>query len=425
MTSSAWLPILLALPVLLLGEWLVRRIKFIARCSIPAPVVSGLLVALVVLVLNLTRTSDVQLASKVTTPWWTWIVSTEPEWFTHPAKTLSLPLMVGFFTCIGLNATWDVVKRGSLPLLIFLGVATLLSVTQNLAGVAAAKSIGAHPFLGLMCGSITMTGGHATAYSFATQLEEGGLVSASVIGAAAATLGLVVGALMAGPVGAWLIRQHKLKGEPVTAENAVAGPAQGGGIFHDARSLRPWGRTALLHLVVVVLCIKAGAWLSYLIQMTGITFPIHMGAMIAGIVLRNALDLSGCRWLRSEVIVPLGSVLLALFLTFAMMGLNLMELANVALPMLCVLAVQFVVMVLFAVWVAWRIMGRSYEAAIMSAGLCGFGIGNTANAVASMKALVESHGAAPRAFLIVPLVGTLLGDLTNLLNITIFINVLR
>ena len=108
-----------------------------------------------------------------------------------------------------------------------------------------------------------------------------------------------------------------------------------------------------------------------------------------------------------------------------MMGLNLMELANVALPMLCVLAVQFVVMVLFAVWIAWRIMGRSYEAAIMSAGLCGFGIGNTANAVASMKSLVESHGAAPRAFLIVPLVGTLLGDLTNLLNITIFINVLK
>jgi ESS family glutamate:Na+ symporter len=424
MTSSAWLPILLALPVLLFGEWLVRHVRFLNKFSIPAPVVGGLVVSLVVLALNATGASHIQLASKNDTPWWTWIVSTEPEWATHPSKMLSLPLMVGFFTCIGLNATWDIVRRGSVLLLLFLGCTALLEVVQNLAGVATAKAIGAHPLVGLVCGSITMVGGPATALGFAPQIEQGGLAGAGVMGVAAATLGLVAGGLMGGPVGAWLIRRHKLKPESMTAEEAVASPVGSGGILHDARAIWGWGRVALMHFLLIVVCIKAGTWLSFFMQKTEIMFPIHIGAMVVGVLVRNVLDLSGARWLRSEVIGGLGSVMLALFLTFAMMGLNLMELAHVALPMLCVLTVQLVVMVLFAVWITWRVMGRNYEAALMSAGMCGFGIGNTANAVASMKALVEAHGPAPRAFLVVPLVGTLLGDLTNAVIVTFFLNVL-
>src|ERR1041384_1432493 len=145
MTGIAWLPIVCALPVLLFGEWLVRRVSCLGKFSIPAPVIGGLLVSLVVLLLNATGASAIQFATKVTAPWWTWLVSIEPEWATGPAKSLSLPLLVGFFTCIGLNATWDIVRRGSLPLLIFLGVATLLGVVQNLAGIATAKGLGVHP----------------------------------------------------------------------------------------------------------------------------------------------------------------------------------------------------------------------------------------------------------------------------------------
>jgi ESS family glutamate:Na+ symporter len=424
MTSSAWLPIALALPVLLFGEWLVRRIVFLGKFSIPAPVVGGLLVAVLVLMLNATGTSALQIASKVTAPWWTWLVSIEPEWAARPAKSLSLPLQVGFFTCIGLNATWDIVRRGSLPLLIFLGVAALLGVVQNIVGVATAKSIGVHPLMGLVCGSITMAGGHATALGFTPQLEQGGLPGAGVMGAAAATLGLVAGGLLSGPVGAWLIRRHGLKAEPMTAESAVLG-VEPGGILHDFRTLAAMGATALKHLLLVVVCIKLGTWLSFYLQKTGITFPIHIGAMTIGLVLRNVLDLTGHRWLRSDTIGTLGSALLAGFLTFAMMGLNLMELAAAALPMLCILAVELIATIVFATWVCWRVMGRDFEAAVMSAGLCGFGIGNTANAVASMKSLVEEHGPAPRAFLIVPLVGAMLGDLTNALNITFFLNLLK
>jgi ESS family glutamate:Na+ symporter len=424
MTSSAWVPIILALPVLLVGEWLVGRVGFLRKFSIPAPVIGGLLVALLVLVLNLSGAAQVQIASKVTAPWWTWLVSREPEWVTHPEKTLSLPLLVGFFTCIGLNATWDIVRRGSVPLILFLAVATLLGVVQNIVGVVMAYAIGVHPLMGLVCGSITMAGGHATALGFATQLEQGGLSGAAVMGAASATLGLVVGGLLSGPVGAWLIRRHDLKAPPVTAESEVLATAPGG-ILHDFRTLGAMGLTALLHLLVVVACMKAGTWLSFWLQKTGVTFPIHIGAMIVGLVLRNALDLSSRRVLRTEVIGTLGSAMLAGFLIFAMMGLNLIDLAGAALPMLCILAVELVASVLVAAWICWPVMGRDYEAAVMAAGLCGFGIGNTANAVASMKSIVEEHGPAPRAFLVVPLVGAMLGDLTNALNITLFLNLLK
>lgn len=425
MTSPAWLPVACVLPVLLCGEWLVRRVGFLERFSIPAPVVGGLAVSLVVLMWNLAGGGTTQFVPKVDAPWWTWLVNIEPDWLRRPTTSMSLPLLVGFFTCIGLNATWELLRRGSVPLLVFLGVAGVLGVTQNLAGVACAKLMGAHPLLGLVCGSITMFGGHATALGFTPQLEQGGLAGAGVMGAAAATLGLVAGGLMSGPVGAWLIRRHRLKAEPHPIEVLSDGTGRAVGIVGDCRALWGWRGAVVGHLLLVIVCIKAGTWLSYFLQKTGVTFPIHIGAMTVGLLLRNALDLAGQRWLRSEVIAVIGSAMLALFLTFAMMGLNLAELAGAALPMLVILAAQLVVMVLFATWITWRVMGRDYEAAVMSAGMCGFGIGNTANAVASMKALVEEHGPAPQAFLVVPLVGTLLGDLLNALNVTFFLNVLK
>lgn len=425
MTVPPWILVLAALPVLLFGEWLVRKIPVLGRFSIPAPVIGGLLVSLVVLLLNATGASAVQLVSKVSTPWWTWLVTIEPEWGARPERNLALPLLVGFFTCIGLNATWDIVRRGSVALLIFLGVATLLGVAQNLAGIAAAKAIGENPLLGIVCGSLTLAGGHATALGFAPQFEQGGLAGAAEAGAASATLGLVAGGLLSGVAGAWLIRRHGLKSEWAAEPSTAPGAAPAPGILHDLRLLLAMGGPALKHLLVVIACVKAGAWLSFYLQKTGVTFPVHIGAMIVGVILRNALDFAGLRWLRTDVIAALTSALLAAFLILAMMGLNLMELAHAALPMLCILAVVIVVTKLFAVTVCWRVMGRDYEAAVMATGLCGFGIGNTANAVASMKSLVERHGPAPRAFLVVPLVGAMLGDLTNALNITFFLNLVQ
>ncbi len=424
MTLSPWLPLLLAIPVLLLGEWLVRKFRILHRFNIPAPVIGGLLVSLVVLAFNLSGNALVQFGTQVTARAWTWLVTIEPEWVTAPRKAVSFPMMAAFFTCIGLNATWDVVRKGTVQVGIFLGLATVLAAIQCGVGVALARAMDVHPLLGLVCGSVSMTGGHGTALGFAGPFEKLGLQSAAVLGAAAATVGLLTGGLLGGPVGGRLIRKLGRRAAVTTAENAQATALSAPvGILHDFRAAFRLGRTALLHLLLVLACIKAGAWVSYFIQLTGVAISAQIGAMIVGVVVRNAFDLSGNRVIRSEAIDVIGSISLGLFLAVAMMGLNLIELANTAVPMLVILAVQVVVMGVFAVYVTYRVMGRDYDAAVMAGGHCGFGLGATPTAVANMKSLVEKYGAAPRAFLVIPLVGAILIDFTNALVITFFANV--
>lgn len=425
MTIPAWLPVLAAIPVLLLGEWLVRRVSFLGRFNIPAPVVAGLFVSLVVLLVNLAGASQLQFVTKVTAQWWTWLVTIEPEWVDAPAKSVTLPLMVGFFTCIGLNATWDVVRRGSGQVVLFLVISTLFAVFQNGIGVGLAHLLGVDPLLGLACGAVSMTGGHGTALGFAPVLEKHGLQSAAVLGAAAATLGLVMGGLIGGPVGTRLIRKHALKSASASPVHLEMGATAEAGIFQDFRALASMGRSALSHALLLALCIKGGAWMSYFIQHSGLTFPPQIGAMVLGVLVRNAFDLSGYRWIRSETIDVLSSVLLAFFLTIAMMSLNLIELANAAVPMLVILIVQVVAIMVFATVATYWVMGRDYDAAVMAAGHCGFALGATPNAVANMKSLVERFGPAPRAFLVIPLVGAVLIDFANSLNITFFLNLVR
>jgi len=179
------------------------------------------------------------------------------------------------------------------------------------------------------------------------------------------------------------------------------------------------------HLLLLLVCLKIGAWISYFIQQTGITFPVYMGAILLGVGVRNLLDAAQLSWVDSEIIDTLASVCLGVFLATALMSLNLAELANTALPMLLILTVQVAVVAVYAGWVVFRLMGRDFEAAVMAGGLCGFGLGATPNAMANMKALVETFGPAPRAFLVVPLVGTFLVDSVNALNITFFLNLLK
>lgn len=429
MTIPPLLTFLCAIPVLLMGEQLVRRVRWLERTNIPAPVIGGLLVALFVLVANVAAHAALSFDANVKAPWWTWLVTIEPEWAARPTKTLSVPMLGAFYVCAGLNCTWAVVRKGSLQVVIFLAVATLLGVVQNLVGIAIAKGMGIPSVMGVVCGSLTMAGGHGTTLAFVPQLEASGLKNAWVIGSAMATMGLVVGSLMGGPVGGWLIRHYRLKTEvapgPSAETAAQAKPADKSpqwGLGFDLRTLWSLGGTVLKHLLLVLVLVKLGAWASYFLkEVTTVTFPVHIGAMLLATVVRNLADLFAPGWIRTEVIAPIGSVFLALFLSIAMIGLNLAELVNAAVPMLVILAAQVAVMALFAVWITFRALGRDYEAAQMAAGHCGFGIGNTANAVASMKTLVEKYGPAPRAFLVIPLVGGMLGDLTNAVNISMFL----
>lgn len=429
MTIPPLLTFLFAIPVLLLGEQLVRRVRWLERTNIPAPVVGGLLVALLVLVANVAAQAALNFDTSIKAAWWTWLVTIEPEWAARPVKSLSVPLLGAFYVCAGLNCTWAVVRKGGIQVVIFLAVASLLGVVQNVVGIAIAKGMGLPSIMGVVCGSLTMAGGHGTTQAFVPQLEDAGLKNAWVIGSAMATMGLVVGSLMGGPVGGWLIRHYRLKTEvaPGTtmgagSMSAAATAAPQWGLVFDLRTIGSLGGTVLKHLLLVLVLVKLGAWASYFLkQVTTVTFPVHIGAMLLATAVRNLVDLFAPGWIRTEVVAPIGSVFLALFLSIAMIGLNLAELVNAAVPMLVILVAQVVVMALFAVWITFRALGRDYEAAQMAAGHCGFGIGNTANAVASMKTLVEKYGPAPRAFLVIPLVGGLLGDLTNGVNISMFL----
>jgi glutamate:Na+ symporter, ESS family len=445
MTNSAWWLLALAMPVLLLGEFLVKKITFLSRYNIPAPVVGGLLVSLLIFAVNATGISSIQFTSKVDDRWWTWLITTEIDWRNSPKLDVHRPFLVGFFTCIGLNASWDLARRGGWQVIVFLITAAVLAFLQNILGVLLAKLMGVPLLLGIVCGSLTMTGGHATALGFAADFEKAGLAGASVIGAAAATFGLVAGGLLGGPLGGGLIRRHKLKSAVTTEMHLESGSAAGSGILKDFQSLKRSGAALIWHLVLLLVCIKAGTWLSYFIQkatvpmpsVTGtlspwsmdftfqqqkLTFPVYMGALLLGVLIRNVADLLKPGSIKTEVVDTLGSVNLGIFLSVAMMSLNLIELQKVAVPMLVILTVQVLLMALFAWLITFRIMGRDFDAAVMAGGHCGFGLGATPNAVANMKSLVETFGPAPRAFLVVPIVGAFLLDFFNAINITFFLN---
>lgn len=426
LSLSAFVVLLLSVPVLLAGEEIVRRTSWLRRLNIPAPVVGGLLTAALVLAVNASGAAAIVIDSRTSAPWWSWFVTIEPAWLDRPAVSVMLPLMVGFFTCVGLNASWQLLRPGALLVLQLLGLAILLAVAQNFIGLALAPVLGVSPLLGLVCGALTLTGGPGTAVSFAPEFERLGLTGAVDFALAAATFGIVAGGLVGGPVGAWLIRRRRLRemAAPAAGPAAQAGAAPAvpaAGLFADLRRLRSEGGAVWPQVLALVVCMKAGAWLTHFMQQAGLFFALQIGAMIVGVILRNVHDALGWNWLRTATLQTLANVLLGLFIAAAMMTINLRELAAAGGPMLAILLVQVGVMILFAVLVTFPVMGRNYDAAVMSAGHVGFGLGITANAVANMQSLTERFGPSPRAFLAVPIVGAFLIDFANGLLVTFFL----
>ena len=385
---SAWGLLLLAVPVLLLGETLHRRIGIFARFNLPVSVIGGLSVALLVLGLRLAGGLVINFQTTVTAGWWTWLVTPEVDWFGRPEKNVTLPLLVGFFTCIGLNATWRVLKDGSRALLVLLAVATLLAVVQNIVGISLAKMTGASPLLGIICGALTLTGGHATALGFAPSFVKAGFPAAATVGAAAATFGLVAGGLLAAPVATWLIRKFSLAKPSVPGADPVEMPGARKltGFADQLRRFAGSGRAALWHVVVVLLCIKTGSWVWYYMQKAGVIFPVFMGALFVGLAVRNVMERIRPGVLRSEVFDRLASLLLGVFLGATLSSLNLGDLAAVAGPMLLILGVQVLFIVFFARWKNSPSTGRDYNAAVITPAQIGFGLGNTATAIANMDA---------------------------------------
>jgi ESS family glutamate:Na+ symporter len=381
------------------GIQLRKRVGWLDRLNIPAAVVGGLLFTLLVVVL---RTGGVSV-----------------QFDTGLQSTLS----VAFFTSIGMSASLALLRVGGIQVLIFLILATLFCFVQNFTGIAIALGFQENPLLGLMAGSVTLVGGPATGLAFAPLFEEAGLRGAAPLALTAATAGIVCGGLVGGPVGTRLIRRFGLTSPSVSkaeqrAELEEAPETLVVEVDREDTSL-------MRNLAILALAMALGSQVSSYIQSLGITMPGYIGAMLVASVLRNLDD--GTKWLGIDqrAMEFMGNLALNIFLVVALMSLKLWELAGLALPLLVILVAQVVLVVVFALTVSFRVMGKDYESAVMASGFIGFVLGTTANAVANMRALVARFGAAPRAFLIVPLVGAFFIDFTNAIIITFFVNWLR
>jgi ESS family glutamate:Na+ symporter len=395
----------LAAVVLFAGYGIRRRIPVLDRFNIPAPVVGGVLFS--ALALALRQAGLVQF-----------------EFDT----TLQAPFMNAFFTCIGLGVSLSLLRVGGPQVLLFWGLASVMAVLQGAIGIGLARVMDVNPFLGLITGSITMTGGHGTGAAFGKLIEDQyHFPGALTLAMAAATFGLVSGGLIGGPIGTRLIQGRGLKstgGRPGPLAEAVAHSALDEEIDTESAGAAPTAYLMLQTITLVLVCMWLGGIVSGWIN-NYFTIAGYIGAMLVAAVIRNVADVTGVIRIEPRVVDDVGTITLSLFLSMALMSLRLWELFDLALPMLAILAVQVAMMAAFAYWITFRVMGRDYDAAVMAGGHCGFGLGATPNAIANMGALEERFGPAPRAFLVVPMVGGMFIDFTNALIISTYINLVR
>ena len=378
--------------VLLLGRGLVSRVGFLRTYNIPEPVAGGLVVALLLLTLRL---FDVEVRFDT---------------------SLQMPLMLAFFATIGLNADFASLKKGGRVVSVFLLVVTGLLVVQNAMGIGLATALGLDPLMGLLTGSVTLSGGHGTGAAWgATFTEQYGLASASALARASATFGLVLGGLIGGPVARLLIKRVKTPGlthEEVQLPKGFEQP-------NEERSITPFSFIETLALISVSLL--GGNLLNGLLQGTAFELPTFVCVLFVGVILRNGLSALGLYQVFEREVSVLGNVSLSLFLAIALMSLKLWDLAALALSIFILLLAQTLVMALYAIFVTFRVMGSNYEAAVLAAGHCGFGLGATPTAIANMQAVTQRYGPSQLAFLVVPMVGAFFIDIINVIVIKLYL----
>ena len=385
--------LLIALFILAVGYFLSHKIPFLNRNSIPEPVVGGVLFSLLSAVgysfFDITFSFDMSLKS---------------------------PLMVMFFTTVGLAASVKLLVKGGPKVVLFLGVATVMLMVQNGIGVLMASAADMHPLFGLVIGSVTLSGGHGNGATYAGLFSgHYNLQGVLEIAMASATFGLVLGGIIGGPVTERLIKKHNLQ-PTVTDSNPDDVVTYD---LDDRDIVTP--RRMMETLLLLAGCMLAGGWLHQVVVAWGLVLPSFLMPLLLGVAATNLLDLSGKYKVSNACIDLWGTMSLSVFLAMAMMSLRVWELLALAGPMLLIIAVQVVAVMLFAYFVTFRVMGKNYDAAIMAGGHCGFAMGATPTAVANMEALVSRHGPSPQAFLVVPLVGAFFIDITNALVIQLYL----
>lgn len=379
--------------VLMLGQFLRQKIYFLEKFCIPAPVVGGLIFAILTCVCYSAGIAE----------------------FTFD-DTLREVCMVFFFTSVGFQANLKVLKSGGKSLVVFLGLVIILIISQNFLAVGVSKLLGLEPLVGLCTGSIPMVGGHGTAGAFGPVLEDFNIQGATTICTAAATFGLIAGSLVGGPIGKKLIEKKNLLDTVVPEDDSL--------LIEDEKKHERHTNMYAAAVFQLILAVGIGTIISDLLTKTGMTFPIYIGAMIAAALIRNIGEYSGKFDIYMGEINNLGGICLSLFLGIAMITLKLWQLASLALPLMILLGTQLILIMLYTYFVVFRVMGKDYDAAVLAAGTCGFGMGATPNAMANMQALCDRYAPSVKAYLLIPLIGSLFADFINSLVITFFINFL-
>ena len=382
-----------AVLVLMLGKFLKKRVNFLERFCIPAPVIGGVIFAVFTCICYVTGVAE----------------------FTFD-DILKEVCMVFFFTSVGFQANLKVLRSGGKAMIVFLGLVITLIVFQNFLAVGLSKLLNISPLVGLCTGSIPMVGGHGTAGAFGPVLEDFGIGGATTLCTAGATFGLIAGSVMGGPVGRRLIEKKKLLDTVVQEDDSLL-------VEEEKKHER---HTSMYPSAVfqIIIAIGIGTIVSELLSLTGMTFPIYIGAMIVVACIRNIGEYSGKFTIYMGEINDIGGISLSLFLGMAMITLKIWQLAELALPLVILLAGQTLLILFFTYFVVFNVMGRDYDAAVLSSGVCGFGMGATPNAMANMQALCEKYEPSVKAYLLVPLVGSLFADFLNSLVVTFFINFL-
>ena len=375
-----------------LGKYIRKKFSILSKYCIPPSVVGGFIFSLVTLFLYQTNLAAINLDT-----------------------SLQNLFMTTFFTSIGFTASFALLKQGGKKVITFLLLAILLVILQNIVGVSLATAFRLSPLLGLATGSIPMVGGHGTAGSFGPILEGLGVERATTVSVASATFGLIMGSILGGLVARNLILKHHLK-----AEKSNQKPEEAGGFNEENTNI-----LSLKHMMngacLLFIAMGLGSIVSKFIQMTSLTFPSYIGAMLVVALIRNIADLRGKELVEKEI-ETIGSLSLSFFLTMALMGLKLWQLFDLALPLIIMLIAQSILIALFASFITYKVMGKNYEAAVFASATCGFGMGATPNAIANMDELTNRFGFTPTPYFVVPLVGGLFIDFINSGIITIFIN---
>ena len=395
---------------LIVGMVLTRKVGFLQKFCIPSPVSGGIIFSLFTLILY---------------GWFDVEVSFD--------NTLGDVFMLAFFTSVGFQSDLKVIKQGGKLLVIMLTLLVVMIAMQNLMPMVITRLMGVDALIGMAAGSISMTGGHGTAGGFASVLEDLGLHGAGTIGMAAATFGLIAGSMIGGPLAERIIRT-KLTHEQMQPQDEEIDPAMAG-IESDEAS--PAGREKRVSTneqefqqyakatYSILLVMGGGTLLSWLLTKTGVTFPTYFGALILAAIVRNVIGfVNSEKLLDMDRIISVGNISLSLFLGMAMISLKLWELHSLAMPLIFILASQVLMMALFALFVAFPLLGRDYDAAVLCAGMCGFGLGATPNAMANMSAVCYKYRYTVKPFLIVPVIGAMFADLINTGMITLFLNLL-